>query len=195
MAGFFTPEQIEILSASTVRVATLAELAFASGTMRLFAGAGVRDFGGQEWRGLGGLISIDGLGDMRTTQANTVSITLSGVDEATLPKAIGEPEEVVDRLIVIYWQFLDSGMQPVGSLVPIYFGLMQSPSIDRSEASDDEGAVCTISLPCEGLFVGRSKPPRGRYTDRDQQARHPGDRIFDRMSENRGKVVLWPDFD
>ncbi|MEH6721287.1 MAG: hypothetical protein V7704_20610 [Aurantimonas endophytica] len=195
MAEFFTASEIAHLSQSTVRVATLAKLDFKSQTMRLFAGAGVRDFGGFEWRGLGGLISIDGLSDQRGTTANPVTITLSGVDQAVLAKAIAEVGEVQNRPITIIWQLLDSDMQPVGRLIPIWWGLMQSPVIDRTEASEDGGAFCTVSIPCESLMVGRSRPPQGRFTDSDQQKRYPGDRFFERITENKGKVITWPDFD
>lgn len=195
MAGLFTSEEVARLKAGTVRVATLVELNFASETMRLFAGAGTRDFGGYEWRGLGNPVTIDGLAEQRGTSAGEVTLTLSGVDPTVLPLVLSEPEEIEDRVIVVFWQFMDADEQPIASPVPIFFGIMQIPSIDRTDATDDTGATCLVTLPCRGLFVGRSKPPRGRYTDRDQKARYPGDRIFERMAENRGKQVGFPEFD
>jgi hypothetical protein len=192
MAAFFTSDELAHLTQPSLAYATLAQFDFASGTQRYFAGAGIRDFGGHEWKGLGGVISISGMGDQRGTAANPVDITLSGVDEALLPKALGETDEVRNRLVTIFWQLLSTDHQPFGRLIPMFWGLMQPPSVNRSEASDDAGPTCTITLPCEGLMVGRARPPSGRYTNADQQRRHPGDRYFERIHVTKGQSVLWP---
>lgn len=194
--AFFTPDELAVLShKSAVRYVTLAHLQFKTADdVRLIAGPHkVFDAAGQEWIGLGVIVQIDGLGEQRGTSSNPVTFTLSGVDAASLPLALQDPEEVAEQPITVYIHLLDEDEQPFGRLIPIFFGYMQPPSIDYTEAGE-EGAMCTVTLTAENMLVGKSKPPQGRYTDRDQTARYPGDRFLERVAETKNLTVVWPDY-
>lgn len=193
--AFFTATELAALSnKGSVRYVTLAHLKFKTAPeVRLFAGSGIFDAAGHEWVGLGVLIQIDGLADQRGTASNPVTFTMSGVDPSVLPLALQDTEEVAEQPITVYLQLLDDDEQPVGRLIPIFFGLMQPPSIDRSDL-DGGGATCTVTLSAENMLVGKSKPPQGRYTDRDQRQRYPSDRFFERVAETKNLVILWPNY-
>lgn len=195
MAGFFTADEIAALrNKRGVRYAILSHLQFKTAPdVRLFLGAGMFDAGGEEWTGLGGVVQIDGLADQRGTTSNPVTHTLSGVDPALLPLALQDTEEVEQQPIVDYIQLMDDDEQPMGRLISMFYGYMQPPSIDRSEIGD-EGSLCSITLQAENMLIGKSKPPQGRYTDRDQTARYPGDRFLERVAETKNLTVVWPDF-
>lgn len=195
MAGFFLPAELAALkNKSSVRFATLSHIQFkTAGDIRLFAGSGIFDAAGEEWIGMGSIVQIDGLADQRGTTSNPVTHTLSGVDPAILPLALQDTEEVAEQPITDYIQLLDDDEQPVGRLIPLFFGYMQPPAIDRSEAGE-QGAICTVTLTAENMLVGKSKPPQGRYTDRDQRARYPNDRFLERVAETKNITVVWPDF-
>jgi hypothetical protein len=51
-----------------------------------------------------------------------------------------------------------------------------------------------VSLTAENMFYGRSRPPYGRNTDRDQQARSPGDKFFGFVSSLVQKTITYPDY-
>jgi hypothetical protein len=190
---FFTEEQAAALAETTARVASLVEFDFVSGPSFVWNGFGDLDTGGNIYKGLAGLGQIDGLEQTRGPQSRQVTFTLSGVsDGGFLPTALAETDEVQGRLVVVSLQLFDVDWQVVGAPFPIWFGIMQPPRVTRTPMEGVEGAAQTVTLPAENLFVGRSRPPAGRYTDRDHQTRYPGDRFFDRVADLVNKVIAWP---
>ncbi len=64
-----------------------------------------------------------------------------------------------------------------------------------NQEQDDNGFVRSIEISVGTLFTGRRRRGLSYLTDRDQQARHPGDKICERTvlysSENE---KVWPRF-
>ncbi|MHB2265042.1 hypothetical protein [Aliihoeflea sp. PC F10.4] len=194
---FFTPDQVAHLSASTVRLDLLFEMQFKSGTGRYWNGNTDLMTGGQTWRPLHGRGSIDGLGYAGTGASESVTLTLSGVPDAAtelLAAAIGETQDADQQLVSIFVQLFDADWQPAGSPIGLWWGFMQPPRVTRSAMSETEGAIQTISVTAENAFFNRSRPPHGRYTDRDQQRRSPGDPFFSFIGSLLFKTFNWPDF-
>jgi hypothetical protein len=194
--SFWTPDEVvKLRSLNAVRYVMLAQLDFLTApSIRLFNGVGILDTEGHEWYGIRSVSKIDGLADQRGMKSNPVSIVLSGVDPQLLPLALQDTEEVDQQPIAIFFKFLNEDLQPIGRLVRIFSGLMQPPKIDRPQMSEKEGSLCTITITAENYLIGKSKPPNGRYTDRDQQKMFPGDLFFNRVSENKNKTIVWPDY-
>lgn len=195
--SFFTADQLALLSASTVRLATLVDFEFDSITHRVWNGAGRLIAGGQEYVGLGlggGLAGIEGLIYSPTPESKQVTLSLSGVDESLLALALAETDQTEGRLCIISFQLFDASWQPIGSPMEPFFGIMQKPKVTRSPLDKDGGGQQVIQLPVENLFFGRSRPAAGRYTDRDQNLRYPGDRFFAYVGSLVSKVITWPDF-
>lgn len=194
---FFTPEQIAHLSASTVRLDLLFEMQFKSGTGRYWNGNTDLVAGGQTWKPLHGRGSIDGLGYGGQGASESVTMTLSGIpDGATdfLAAAIEETQDAEQQLVSIFVQLFDAEWQPVGSPIGLWWGFMQPPRVTRSAMSETEGAIQTVSITAENAFFNRSRPPHGRYTDRDQQRRSPGDKFFQFSPALLFKTFTYPDF-
>lgn len=195
--AFWTPDQIEHLSQTTVRHSLLVEMAFDSGPVRLWQGNTILATMGQEWQPTNGCASIDGLSVATGTVSEAVTMTLSGVpDSATnlLSLALEESPEVSQRLCKIYMQLFDDEWQNVGSPVLFWWGFMQPPRVTRTQMQGIEGAIQTISVTAENAFFNRSRPPHGRYTDRDQQKRHPGDKFFQFTPSLLYATFPYPDF-
>jgi hypothetical protein len=153
--------------------------------------------GGQLWKPMGGAGSIDGLSMPTGTAAEAVTFQLSGLpDQATdlLAVALEDSSEVTQRPVTVYMQLFDNDWQPVGSPIGIWWGFMQPPRVSRSPMSETEGAVQSISLTAENAFFNRSRPPYGRYTDRDQQSRSPGDKFFQFTPSLMFKTFTYPDY-
>ncbi len=192
--SFFTAEQVASLAASTARAAWLVEARFRSKTVRRWAGDTVLDAGGHEWKPTYGAVQIEGLGFSGEAQSRQVTLTLSGVDPELLPLAVAESDEADQQPLLIYLQVFGADWQPIGGLIPLFFGLMQPPRVDDTPASGDDGAVQTATLTVENAFFNRSRPANGRYTDRDQKRRSPGDRIMEFVSSLVFKTLRFPDF-
>lgn len=195
--AFFTTEQIAALSATTVRIDILAEFQFASGTKRLWGGNTELVTGGHTWLPTFGAATVDGLGFSGGTSADAVTFTLNGLPNQPadfLGVALTETPDIVQRLAIVYLQLFDSDWQPVGAPIGVFWGFMQPPQVSRSPMGATEGAVQTITLSAENAFFNRSRPPNGRYTDRDQQSRSPGDKFFQFIPGLLFKNILWPDY-
>lgn len=195
--GFFTPTEAAALAATTVRVASLVDLMFTGAPTYLWNGFGSRVFGAKTYLGCGDLGSIEGLEEARNPVSQQVTLTLSGVPDSPadlLAKALEETDIVQGNLAIISLQLFDADWQTVGSPIPIYFGIMQPPRVTREAATETTGARRLLQLPVENLFYSRSRPPAGRYTDREQQARFPGDLFCAYTPQLTNKVLNWPDF-
>ena len=97
-------------------------------------------------------------------------------------------------MLTIYLQLFTEDWQPSGMPIPIFRGFMQPPTVTRSAAQGAAGGTQSISLQAENIFFSRSRPPFGRNTDRDQQARSPGDKFFGFVSSLMSKTIIYPDY-
>lgn len=195
--SFFSPEQIEVLSASTVRIAPLVEMEFVSQTGRVWNGEYELTSGGKTWLAMRGTGQIDGLSLSSGTQSENVTLTLSGVPN-TEPDILGwvleDAPEVSQRSVRIFLQLFDNDWQPQGAPIGVWWGVMQPPKVARTPMQDGDGSTQTITVDCENAFFNRSRPPAGWYTDRDQQFRSPGDKFFQFTSSLLFKTYSYPDF-
>lgn len=195
--SFFTPEQIAALSASTVRVDFLTKMEFKSGTSYLWNGNTDLGTGGQTWKPMHGAGVIDGLSAPTGTAAEAVTFQLNGLpDQATdlLRMALEDNQDSAQRLVTVYLQLFDADWQPVGAPIGIWWGFMQPPRITRTPMQGTEGAIQSISMQAENAFFNRSRPPYGRYTDRDQQKRSPGDKFCQFVPSLLFKTFTYPDY-
>lgn len=176
--AFFSSEQVAQLSGAVVRLDFLVEFQFASGTKRVWSGNQALTAGGHEWLPTRGAGTIDGLSGMTGTAAETVTFTLSGIPNeqaGLLAEALAGSDDTAQQLVIVYLHLFGEDWQPLGSPIGIWWGFMQPPQVSRSEMIGVEGAVQSVKMSAENAFFNRSRPPFGRYTDRDQQARSPGD--------------------
>jgi hypothetical protein len=200
--AFFTAAEAEALSQSVVRVATLVDLEFGGtppegGPVYIWNGFGTRDFAGRTYIGAGDLGQIEGLEEARAPVSHQVTFTLSGVPDSPadiLGKALEASDIVQGRMAIVSLQLFDGNLIAYGGPIPIYFGVMMPPRVTREPATETSGARRTLVLPTENLFFGRGRPPAGRYTDREQQARYPGDRFCEYTAQLVNMTINWPDY-
>lgn len=195
--AFFTPEQIQHLSASTVRIDLLAKMEFRTSTQLLWNGNTELVAGGQTWKPMHGRGQIDGLSIATGTASEAVTMTLSGVPDSRtdlLALALEETADADQQLVTFFVQLFDDDWQPVGVPISIWWGFMQPPRITRTPMGETDGAIQSVSITAENAFFNRSRPPYGRYTDRDQQRRAPGDKFFQFTPSLLFKTFTYPDF-
>lgn len=192
--SFLSSEAAAALVGSTVRMATLVELQFASATSRLWNGSGRISVASHTWEGIGGLGSIDGLEQGRQAASSKVTMRLSGVSAEVLASALASTTEIQGRLAYVWLQLFDDDWQVIGSRIPIFWGVMQRLGISREAASDLSGGSRICELEVENGFYGRARPAAGRYTDTDQQSRHAGDRFCRFVPLQRSQTIVWPDY-
>ena len=202
--ALFTSDQIEHLSATTVRAPLLLTLDFVSGPIHLWNGDTDLPVGGRTHRPLHGLGQIDGVRFTREPVSQRFTLALEAVTAATadapgseidiLALALAETDEVYGRVATVSMAFIDADWQPVGLPVPIAFGLMRKPRVTRTRIDGADGPIQRVSVGCENVFYNRALPPAGRYTDRDQQARFDGDLMCQFTALLRAKNFTYPDY-
>jgi hypothetical protein len=197
MWDYFTADQLELLAASVVRCNFLVAFDFLSGAEYVWNGNTPFTVGGKTYKPMFGLGEIEGLGLSGGTTSRTVTLSLNGLpngDPDFLAAALTDTAEVDQRMVTISLQLFDEDWQPIGLPVPLFRGFMQPPNVSRTEIHGVEGAVQSIVIAAEDVFFGRSRPPHGRNTDRDQQARSPGDKFFGFVASLVSKTLRYPDF-
>ncbi len=195
--AFFTDEQLELLSAGTVRLAFLSEFQFVSQTMYVWNGHYRLTTGGHEWLPMNGTGSIDGIGQSSSITSEQVTFRVVGIPDqeaSLLALAIEQTPEANQQLAKVYIQLFDDDWQPIGNPILIWFGWMQPPKVSKSAGDMDNGATQELVVTAENVFYNRSRPSHGRYTDRDQQARYDGDKFFQFVSSLVNKTFVYPDY-
>lgn len=176
----------DLLRSGRITQAVLVHMDFKDAPKRWWTGYGDLDVAGHRWQGLGDLISISPTSTTYQVSAEQVTFEVAATPEM-LALALAAKTGVRDRAVTIYLQLMamedvvvDAEAiqhgQPVGVPMALYNGTMQKMPWD---ARGPNGR--TIRVQCEGNFFRRNQPPRGRWTDPDQKARHPGDRGFERL--------------
>lgn len=178
----------EVLRSGRIGQAALVWMDFAGGAKRWWTGFGDLDVAGHRWQGLGDLIGISSIETSYDLSAQPLTFTLACTPEM-LAMAINAKARVRDRVVMVYHQlFAVEQMasftpgseeilrgQPLGSPFVLFSGTMQRMPYSMTATER------TLRVEAEGLFFRRNAPPRGRWTDADQKARHPGDRGLERL--------------
>lgn len=180
--------ELEILRAGRKNLAFFFRAEFASGPLRLFAGAGdypvevdgVETEGGtyvSAGRWGGDLPEIDHL---INGQAQGLTLSLSGVDAATVRTFIRERSEVVGAPAAFGWGVLDDRFRAAGPIRWPLRGRLFQPRVRRARS----GEAAETRVLAATLMVGAYARRRGvhaYYTKADQRRAHPTDAGCDRV--------------
>jgi hypothetical protein len=176
------------LTGRTVAVLPLVFMDFVDAPRRFAPGFGDLVTGGHTWQGTGDLITIEGLEEDRGLTANVMTFTLSGVNPELVTLARNASDRVKGRRVYVYLQFFDKDtwetlddpfVQKIGTM-------------DQMRYQADGPSTRRIIVTAEGLWTGRNRPPFGLYSDRDQQARYPGDLGMQQVPNLVSKSIRWP---
>lgn len=201
--SLFPATIVQALGGGRVDYAMLVKFDFASGPMRVWSGNfTLRTLDGQTWQNIGSLGDVTGIEQAINGDAPMATFTLSGVDMDVVRKARDEYRtEVKGRLAIVYVQFFGTddaddpdNQQLLDNPFPIASFTMRRPSFSLARGQNGEADQASVSITGESIFALRSRPRSALYTDRDQQARFPGDKGFQYVGSLVSKVVTWPDF-
>lgn len=167
----FTTAQINYLEANrnSIEARRTFQIAFASGTVRLIEGSTPWSDGAHEWQPAHAVIRAGGIRASGLMDAHPAVYTFGAVTAALASAHLGNEAEwrdaVVHQRLVL---FVDGSA--VGPAIHIHRGRIQNIRRRRNVTTDD------FEVTVEGPFRDRNVTPLGKYTDRDQQMRRPGDR-------------------
>lgn len=156
---------------------------FASGTSRVWTGAGTLRWGGADWLGVGDWGTVSGVQETIELRAAGVTVTLSGIPAGLVSSSIRH-QDYRGRRAVLYWGLLNEQLRLDREPLQIWSGYMDVMTLT-------EGNTASIALQCENRLVDLERRRTRRYTDADQQDEFPGDRFFEYVPSLQDAVIQW----
>lgn len=157
------------------------EMAFDSGTVRLWTGYGDRTIGGvggDTYVGAGELLNIQGLGEVADLSAKAITISLSGVAASLVSLALQEPYQ--RRPCRVYFGTVD-----VPLVVEVFSGQLNTMNIE------DSGETSTIAVVVDSKLVELERASNRRYTRESQRSRYSDDKFFNYVAKLQDREIVW----
>lgn len=145
--------------------------------------------GANTYTAFGHLLDFQHDGEGDGLDINTMTVTLSGVDQAAIAMVL--QRDFLGRRIVVWRCYVD----PSGNLLQpfsIFDGRCDGPAIEDEPAPEDseEDGTCIIQLKASNHFVDFERV-RGRLTNTESQRQHfPDDKGFEFVSQ-LAKDLQW----
>ncbi|MDO8932070.1 MAG: hypothetical protein Q7U97_06735 [Rhodocyclaceae bacterium] len=155
------------MAAPVFRPLAMVEMAFDSGTVYAHSAVGDVVWNGHTFKGVSWLGKIGAIQEGENLEAYGVQLDLSGVKGELV--AISLNEHYRNRPLRIWIAFLNKQSRIVGD--PVGPWRWDMSTLD----GEFTGAKGTLILSSTSRMAGWERANESRYTDADQQARHPGD--------------------
>lgn len=195
----FNDAEVAALESDTQRIGIFFRMATDPVT-RLWLGVGdiepginALDETNETYLGLGQLIDVPALQQLINGVAERVTFHVSGVSSDTLRMASTEANDVKGAPVSVGICLFASAWQQLGP--PTWLSQNYADFVALSQQSDGKTTTRVIELSVGSRFTGRRRRGLSFLTDRDQQARHPGDKFCERTTLlEAGIEKVWPTF-
>ena len=131
----------------------------------------------------GHLRSITGANETNRPTKNTLSFSLSGVDQTYIAVALNE--NIINTNVSLYKGYLDSNNAVVSDPYLLFSGRMDLMNID------DSGETCTIGVSAESRLIDLDRTRERRYTSEDQKIDFPNDKGLEFIADLQDKEIIW----
>jgi hypothetical protein len=153
---------------------------FVSGMVYFWTGIGQLSWNSLTWAGAGSLIGISPIAHSSGLRADGVVVTLSGVPNSLVTKALSECKH--KHKATIYFGLLDARGVLVADPVPVYVGSLDIATLKKGAKNS------TIAISYETRLLDK-RPRNRRYTQEDQALDYPGDLGFAYVNDLQDKVI------
>lgn len=155
-----------------------------SGHVRAHNGLGVITIGGNPFAGVGRLGSVSFEKETTASQMRGFTLTIEADNDLCQDAMADVTGRYQGREVIVYGGFVNPDTNALADVPEILDrGLIETMTIKLGAQSG------SIDVHCESQM--RWTTPPARYTDADQQLRHPGDRFFDRVGRIAGFQGTW----
>lgn len=165
-----------------VRPLLMVKLDYDTGALRLHSGAGILNWDGADWYGLGDMGKIGGMEENLELSASGLRLTLSGINQDSIARTLGENYQ--GNPAYIYLALLDTNHQIIGSPVTLFQGRMDNHEMTL-------GSEASISVNVENALRDWDRPRERRYNNDDQRGRYPDDRGLEYVDQATSKELYW----
>lgn len=175
------PETLAALSAASIRMFVIVELALDSGRIYLADTPFDVPWGGNVYQAARGIGRVDIIAES-DGGSRGVTFTLSAVNQASIASALAEP--VQGREALIRLAIVDGTTLRVDPCV--WRGVMDVMSIE------DDGSQPVIQVTAEHQMIAWQQPSGALFSDAEQQAAFPGDAFFEFTPQVAEATIVWP---
>lgn len=139
--------------------------------------------GGLEYFGLGNLGSVSAVSEGTDMDPQELSITIAGVSQTSLAGALTEP--YINRPAKVMVGMLDDNDQLLSDPFNYFVGKVDEIKVNYSKQG-------SIEIIVRDRLADWGRPRIERYTNADQQAKYPGDKALEFVSQVAEKEIIWP---
>lgn len=185
----------EVLRSGKIAQALLVHMDFRDNPKRWWTGFGYLSALGYSWQGVGDFVGIGEISSSYSLSAEQVVFTVAATPEL-LRLALTAKDTVRGRAVTVRIAGIMQESVSVGGWsraagdVAYAFSLFTG-TMQRMPWGGEGSTTRQIQVECEGIWVKRNAPPRGRWTEADQQARYHGDKGFERLPLYRNYETGW----
>ncbi len=181
MIEFASLEMQQWLRKPAIEAIIMTELLFESGAVRVHSGVGDAIYQGTVFKGTGVLGKLGQVKQSGKIQPYKLRLTLSGIPQELASTALTERYQ--NRPGTVYFAAKDQLGQIVCRDV-LFAGRMDVMTVRL-------GTPSVIQLDINSRGQDWKNARNARYTNADQQARHPGDKFFEYVSQMAEKEIHW----
>ena len=138
---------------------------------------------GETYVGSADFLNLSEIIETSEVQANSVNVTLSGLDASLVSAALSESYQ--GRSLKIYFGFLDNTGAIIDTPYIIFSGRMDVMTIE------DAGATANIGVTAESRLIDLDRSRTRRYTSEDQKIDYPNDKGLEMVASLQDKQITW----
>lgn len=150
--------------------------------MYLWSGYGTINWDNHMWAGTGHLGSVSPVKETKSTQAESMSFQMTGINSGDLHLAMTENYQ--GRTVTMWLGFISEGAV-INDPIQTFSGRMDVMEIK------EQGETSTIIINAESRLADLLKSREWRYTNEDQQIKYPGDKGLEFIISLQDKEILW----
>lgn len=143
-----------------------------------------KTYNGTEYIGLGNLGKVSRISENSELEPQQMSIVIAGVTGASLASALTDP--YINRDVRVYVGMLDDQGALIADTAMTYF----VGKVD--ELKVEQGKNAHIEVIARDRLADWNRPRIERYTNAAQQAKYPGDKGLEFVSQVADKEIIWP---
>ncbi len=176
------PDVIDALESRIFRPLYFVEIMFEQ-PLRFTSAFSSMTVGGQEYFGAGNLGSITPVSEGTDLDPQDFKIVVAGVSEASLAAIV--TERYLNREVTCLTALVDEQGQIIGDPMVSFSGKVDEVQVEI-------GKVGRITVIVRDELADWARPRIERYTNSDQQARYPGDKGLEFVSQVADAEKIWP---
>ena len=158
-------------------------LDFDGDPINAWVGNGTISFGGNDYFGIGNLLSVSPIQETQEIKATNCTVTISGIPSDLISAALNTNYQ--GRAGNVFLGALDSSRAVVADPYIIFGGQMDVLTINENPDSH------TINVELESRLIALKRAKTRKYTRQDQQIDFPDDKGFNNLAKLRDKKINW----